>query len=294
MQKSDTIGALAAALAKAQGQMQAAKKDSQNPFFRTSYADLASVWEACRDALTANGLAVIQTTESGGDGLVTVGTLLAHESGEWITGSLALKPVKEDPQGVGSAITYGRRYGLAAIVGVAPEGDDDGEVATGRGTVAPKATPAPQAKAQSPAPTTPASPPATRPASERPYSPDVLKADMVQRVNALTQRGVATVTDGQRGLVAASLELCFAGDEGAKENRHSVQTWLTGKESVTHMTDAWIRVLLGWLNPQKDSGGAYTPSPLAVKEAQAILHQAMLDAGQQEFPALVPDSDLPF
>jgi len=281
MEKSESIGKLAAALAKAQGQIKEAKRDSANPFFKTTYADLGAIWEACREALVSNGLAVIQVAENGGDGLVSVSTILAHESGEWIGGALTLKPVKDDPQGAGSAITYARRYGLAAIVGVAPGGDDDGEAATGRGTASTHLPAKSPTRAKAPAPAEPSpQTPTTRPTSGRPFMPDALKADLEARVKALTQRGVAEVSDGQRGLVAASLELCFAGDANAKQFRHSVQMWLSGSASVNDMPAAWVRVLLGWLNPQKDEGGDYIPSPFAVKEAKLVLRQSLVDAGQ--------------
>lgn len=125
---SPSIGALAAALAAAQGQMKSATKDSNNPFFKSKYADLTSVWEAIRFPLSQNKLAVIQTTSNNGDQIV-VNTILVHSSGEWIRGTLALKPIKSDPQAIGSAITYGRRYALASMCGVAPE-DDDGNAAS--------------------------------------------------------------------------------------------------------------------------------------------------------------------
>lgn len=130
MQKSDCIKELAAALAKAQGQMEGAKKSSANPYFKSRYADLAEVWEACRKPLSDNGLAIIQTTTDG-EGRIIIETTLAHSSGEWITSTLGMTPVKTDPQGIGSAITYARRYALSAMVGIAPE-DDDGEAAMGR------------------------------------------------------------------------------------------------------------------------------------------------------------------
>lgn len=128
--KSPSIAALAAALSKAQGAIEAAKKDTANEFFKKPYADLASVWGACREPLSANGLAVVQTTKPSTEGITVVTTLL-HSSGEWMRGELFMKPVKNDPQGIGSAITYARRYALAAMVGVAPD-DDDGEGAMGR------------------------------------------------------------------------------------------------------------------------------------------------------------------
>ncbi len=130
MNKSETIGALAGALSKAQAEIRGAIKDTANPFFKSKYADLSSVWEACREQLTKNGLSVVQTNKAG-DGRVIVETILMHTSGEWISGELDMKPVKDDPQGIGSAITYARRYALAAIVGVAPE-DDDGNAASGK------------------------------------------------------------------------------------------------------------------------------------------------------------------
>lgn len=126
--KSEGIAKLSDALAKAQAEVTGAAKDSENPHFKSKYADLASIWDACRVALSKNGLAVVQLAESDGD-KATVVTLLTHSSGEWIKGRITLKPVKADAQGIGSALTYGRRYGLAAMVGVAPE-DDDGNAAS--------------------------------------------------------------------------------------------------------------------------------------------------------------------
>lgn len=130
---SPEIAKIAGALSKAQGAVKAAAKDATNPGFRTTYADLNSVWEACRGALSANELAVIQVPFNSPDGSVGISTMLAHSSGEWFRGSIAVKPMKFDAQGVGSVITYLRRYSLAAMVGVAPGDDDDGEGAAGRG-----------------------------------------------------------------------------------------------------------------------------------------------------------------
>ena len=126
---SEEIGELVKALAKAQGAIRPARKDSTNPFFRAKYADLTSVWDSCRKELSQNNLVVIQTTKSN-NGMVTVVTRLAHESGQWIRGEISLRPVKNDPQGYGSALTYARRYSLAAIVGIATGEDDDAEDAT--------------------------------------------------------------------------------------------------------------------------------------------------------------------
>ena len=130
--QSDKIDELATALSKAQGTIKGAAKDAKNPFFKSSYADLTAVWDACRETLSENGLAVIQTTEYR-NGHVALITTLAHSGGQWIRGTFPVKPVKDDPQGLGSAMTYARRYSLAAMVGIAPKGeDDDGEGAMGR------------------------------------------------------------------------------------------------------------------------------------------------------------------
>lgn len=124
------IGQLALALSKAQGAMKGALKDAENPFFKSSYADLASVWEACRKALSDNELAVVQVTDFGPDGSMVLSTTLMHSSGEHITSSMpVMVGEKATAQQLGSALTYARRYALSALVGVAPE-DDDGNKAS--------------------------------------------------------------------------------------------------------------------------------------------------------------------
>lgn len=127
MQRSESISELAAALAKAQAQVKPALKDSTNPFFKSKYADFSSVLDACKDALADNGLAVIQApiTDDHGAG---VETMILHSSGEWISERLTLPVSKEDAQGVGSAITYARRYALEGFLRIERE-DDDGNAA---------------------------------------------------------------------------------------------------------------------------------------------------------------------
>jgi len=132
--------ALAAALIKAQQSMDGLYVDGTNPLFRSKYATLAAVNATCLRPLAENGIAVFQSarTEDGERGLrVVVRTELYHaESGESFVEELALRPVKETPQAIGSAITYGRRYLLMTMAGLAPE-DEDGNAASGR---APQAT----------------------------------------------------------------------------------------------------------------------------------------------------------
>lgn len=132
MLKSEQVNELAAALAKAQGQLEGAKKSSSNPFFKSKYADLAECWNTCREALTANEISVIQMPEEiNENGRLNITTMLAHSSGQYISSTLTMTVTKLDPQAIGSAITYGRRYALAAMVGLAQE-DDDGEKAMAR------------------------------------------------------------------------------------------------------------------------------------------------------------------
>lgn len=130
MEKSESIKELAGALAKAQGTIRGAIKDSNNPFFKSTYADLASVVEAIREAFSANGIAYTQHIIPIEGNNVAVETILMHASGDWMKcGVLSLPVSKADAQGYGSAITYARRYSLSAAVGIAPE-DDDGNAAS--------------------------------------------------------------------------------------------------------------------------------------------------------------------
>lgn len=128
MNTSTTIKELALALHKAQAKMKGALKDSTNPHFRSKYADLGSVIEAVKQPLLDNGITFLQGV-SGIENGVAVETMLLHVSGEWMSSTLEIPASKHDAQGYGSAITYGRRYGLQSMCGV-PAEDDDGNAAT--------------------------------------------------------------------------------------------------------------------------------------------------------------------
>jgi hypothetical protein len=125
--RSASLAKLAEALCKAQGAMEGATKDSVNPHFKNRYADLAAVWDAVRKPLAANGLSVIQFPRTVQQG-VEIETTLLHSSGEFMRDTLWMPCSKNDAQGIGSAITYGRRYALMSVCGIAPV-DDDGEAA---------------------------------------------------------------------------------------------------------------------------------------------------------------------
>ena len=128
--KSEKIDLLAKALCKAQGELRGAVKDSANPFFKSKYADLESVWSVCKEPLQNNGLSIAQLFSTGQDGPEMV-TVLMHESGQWLEGRQPLLAKAANPQELGSAATYSRRYGLAAMLGVI-QVDDDAETAMKR------------------------------------------------------------------------------------------------------------------------------------------------------------------
>jgi hypothetical protein len=135
---SAEVDKLFAALAAAQGEITNAEKSAMNPAFAKDkndkndpgrpYATLADCWNACRGPLSKNGLAILQPPCVDGREAVVM-TVLGHSSGQWMRCALAL-PTDSNPQRIGSAITYARRYGLCALVGIAPDADDDGEAAT--------------------------------------------------------------------------------------------------------------------------------------------------------------------
>lgn len=124
------MAALYKALAAAQAKMEPALKGKTNPAFRTKYADLGAVQDACMDALWAQGFAVFQPIGMDDEGHY-VETVFAHESGGTIISRVYLVLDKQNMQGLGSAITYARRYGLLSLAGIAPE-DDDGNAAARR------------------------------------------------------------------------------------------------------------------------------------------------------------------
>ncbi len=130
MNSSPEIKDLAAAMAKFQAELKPAIKGNTNPYFKSRYADLQACWDCCREALVKNGLSVVQGSRESNGEIVTVDTRLMHASGQWIESSLTMKPAKADPQGVGSAVTYARRYALSAILGIVADEDDDGNAAT--------------------------------------------------------------------------------------------------------------------------------------------------------------------
>lgn len=208
---SREINAIAGALAKAQGVIEGALKDSANPFFKSKYADLASVWAAARKPLTDNEIAVVQSPSASRDA-VTVTTMLVHCSGQFFASVLTMTAKDDTPQGIGSCITYARRYALSALVGVAPE-DDDGNAASGR-TGEQRAA---QNSSRPPMPTPPAARPV--PAKTESSSESAMLNDMATTAGAL--KVFAKLKDG--------LGVCLGKEAGERKYYQ-----LLGSHGVEH------------------------------------------------------------
>jgi len=128
MKTSDSISKISAALLTAQRAISFASKDKTNPHFKNKYADLPAVIDAIKPALNEAGIAFMQTPSPSEPGTLALTTRLVHESGEWMEDTATLPLPKNDPQGYGSAMTYARRYALAAMTGLYQD-DDDGNAA---------------------------------------------------------------------------------------------------------------------------------------------------------------------
>lgn len=184
---------LNAALAKAQAIMEAASKSALNPAFKdasqpnkakgTKYADLTAVWEAIRGPLTANELSVTQEPVDCPEGWVAIRTCLLHASGEERTSLLRMPVATKTPQGYGSAITYTRRYSLAAMVGVVSDEDDDGNEASGK---------TPKAKTEAPK---------SQPATERTTAPDAIESEKAALLKAFAAANDVATLDSLWGRV---------------------------------------------------------------------------------------------
>ena len=131
MRSSDTLTKISPALVKALSEIGGASKSATNPHFKKKYASLEVVIEASKDVLASHGLALMQFPGSFSNGTMTLDTVFLHESGEWLSGDEAfgIATAKSDPQAVGSALTYARRYAQMAALNM-PAIDDDGEAAT--------------------------------------------------------------------------------------------------------------------------------------------------------------------
>lgn len=163
-QTSEELNELAAALGKAQGEIETPKLDGTNPHYHSKYVTLAGLWSAARAPLSKHELALIQAPT--GEGLVT---RLIHSSGQWVETTIKMPPGRPGPQALGSMLTYLRRYTFAAMVGLVGDTDDDGEAADGfdQSRLANPATPPNAAPKQTVArPADPLSESATKPVTQ--------------------------------------------------------------------------------------------------------------------------------
>jgi hypothetical protein len=150
---SETTATLCAALVAAQAGLKPIAKDGKNPAFRSRYATLDGIMETVRPALAAHGLAVVQgvihpeTGEGGRLVGIMVETRLIHTSGEWLASVVPVPVAKGDAHGLGSALSYGRRYGISALLALSTDEDDDGNAAAKAPPAKPQAKPAPAAPA---------------------------------------------------------------------------------------------------------------------------------------------------
>ena len=131
MRTSEAIDKLSPALVAALSAMPEIDKTRVNPFFKSKYAGLPDIMDAVRPVMAENGLSVIQGGIATSDGTPGITTRLQHTSGQWIESDMFATPAKNDPQGIGSAVTYLRRYGLCAMLSITPDEDDDGNSASG-------------------------------------------------------------------------------------------------------------------------------------------------------------------
>ena len=231
MNRSEKFVELIRALNKCQSEIRGAIKDTKNAYFNNSkYADLASVWDAIRDPMTKAGLAVTQTTEMI-EGKLYLTTTLFHISGEWISGLYPIKPMMqkkdvgwvdtENPQAMGSCITYARRYALMAIIGIAPE-DDDGNAASGhesdKKAVEVKSEPKP---------------------SQNGKSTETIVSAVTEQVVELLMDLCPNVPEDQEDLLESLSS--FSGEDGV----------VKGKRNVKELSEGRLKVVLGKLREEK-------------------------------------------
>lgn len=264
LRRSEDISKLAEALAKAQGAFKVAEKNSTNPFLHNKYADLGSIILASREALSANGLSIVQTPTIDAN-IISVTTLLMHNSGEWIESDLSLPG--SDSKGLSSAqsagivITYLRRYSYAPLLGIYAGEDEDGDE---------KPQPEKQKATPPPAPVRAETKPATAPAAPaRPYAPEQVKA----KIEAVVAKAGTPVKipEKQYFTVVEAVENLFPQlDKAGKETaRHAVMFYLVNTTSVKEMSLAQGHAVINWAT----TSGAVCGE--ALLEADAIMRKGM-------------------
>lgn len=240
--QSQSIGELAKALAKAQAVMPVAEKSKDNPFFKSKYADLPALIHVTRRCLTDNGLSVSQVMIPV-DGQTVMKTLLMHTSGEWVASYYPVHPVKNDPQSLGSAVSYARRYSYAPAIGLVTDDaeDDDGNAAAGHTTQpAIRATPEPRPaiRASNPHPNQPISsqaPDEPIPASK---TTGTISEAQVKRMFAMMKKGGWTPQE-----VDGYIERAFGFKNKMMLNRKQYDHVCQLLENQIPFADAWDHLL---------------------------------------------------
>ena len=271
MQTSTEVAELFAALATAQGKFTDIVKDkkarieSQKGSYGYAFADLASYIEAIRPALAEAKLAVIQAPAISA-GTVTVTTRIVHASGQWVESELTMPVGQQTPQGIGSAITYARRYALAPMLCLAAD-DDDGEQA--ERAVKRQATYTPQFQAPAAAPNGQPEPVIAQAETTAPPAGPMTPAQLRTwlREAAVRFANDAPLPDGWRKAITGHLSRLTGGDAG----RHAFLAWAFGAESSNDLTDGAWHALYSWLDIRKSDDGKFYPSDLAIAEAKLAM-----------------------
>lgn len=222
---SPELDQLATALSAFQGEVAAIPKTAANPFFKSKYADLATVKAVASPILAKHGLSVSQfiSREPNGDALVT---WLLHKSGQYIADTMQLRPVKNDPQAQGSATTYGRRYAFMACLGLVADEDDDGEAGSGRGR---GSKPAGRKETRT-RPTTRTQP--AQPASRAEDAPQPVSDDTLREIGKAFKASGASPGE----LRAILSEVGLPDGKKSDELSEDQGTWVVVK--LTHLADA--------------------------------------------------------
>jgi hypothetical protein len=262
---SENISNISAALANFQGEIKNPANTAHNPFFKSKYSPLPEVLNIVRPVLAKHGLSVVQ--EPVGDGeFVSISTWLLHKSGEWMMAEpLRLKADKVTAQGAGSAITYGRRYALSAVLGISSEDDDDGNVAEGNPPVEgnpdpPKKQPA---KKKSDPPTDQPTEKPKKKADQPTDPPKELDKGKVQRLGILRRQ------------------------KGITDEQHKMFLTKVGVESSKYFTEAQYKRYAEWLEKQPDAeGGKISQDNIDKINKCAFL----LDLPDKELAGIIKDS----
>ena len=218
MKTSEMINEISAALSKAQAKIEDAVKDGKNPHFKSQYATLGAVLEAVRKPLAENGLAVAQAVEMTEAGTSLLVTRLCHSSGQWLESAMPLMMQRQDMQGLGSAITYARRYSLSALVGVT-QTDDDAEstinrnmspaniVTNSAGT--PPVEEMPPWMSEADTPTTGDIGPTMPQERQRPVTPTYLSEKQIKRLYAITRNSKWTEAQAKAYIKSLGFESSY-------------------------------------------------------------------------------------